>query len=611
MSAKRTLDILTRVRALMKSNGPLQAYIVPWTDVHKSEYLAECDRQRAVLSGFTGSAGTAIVTEEQACLWTDGRYYLQALKEMDSNWTLMKESQPDTPTQSSWLCSSLPRGSTVAVDPSLITHGDWTSLHDHLTSAGHSLIPVPGGIGLVEQVWADRPPRPKNPVTLHPIAYTGRSTVDKLRDLRQMMAKNCTGALVITALDEVAWTLNMRGTDIPFNPVFFAFLIVTQESAHLFIESTKLSVDCTTYLQSPDVNVTVHPYEDVIKFVSALVPGDADKRARIWFGTTTNRALTSSVPETSVFVQTSPVALLKAIKNQTEADGMRQSHIRDGVAVCRYLSWLETVVKAGEKVTEASGASKLEKFRSEMDKYVGLSFQTISSVGPNGAIMHYTPSKEGSDSDVQITSDQLYLCDSGGQYLDGTTDITRTVHFGTPTHHERECYTRVLKGQLQLASAVFPEKIRGNCLDTLARKFLWDVGLDYQHGTSHGIGSYLCVHEGPMGISWRAYPDDPGLEAGMFLSNEPGYYEPGDFGIRLENIVHIVPAKVASSFLTFETVTFVPLQAKMIIKELLTEKEVGEVDEYHRLCKDKLTPLLQKAEHQDVIEWLNAHTKPL
>ncbi|GLV42514.1 Aminopeptidase P [Carabus blaptoides fortunei] len=612
MSAKRAaVEVLSRVRALMQSNGPLQAYIVPWADAHNSEYLAECDTQRAIISGFTGSAGTAVITDAQACLWTDGRYYLQAEQEMDSAWTLMKESLPDTPSQAAWLTSTLPRGSTVAVDFSLITHNAWKSLNDQLHAAGHSLVSVPGNGGLVEQVWETRPARPTNPLMVLSLEYTGRTVADKLRDIRHTMLENGVSALVVTALDEVAWTLNLRGNDIEYNPVFFSYLVITTHATHLFIEDVKVTPEARAHLSQPGVNVTLHPYADVASFIQSLVPSGGDQSAKIWFGTGANRALTSMVPEALCLIQASPVAVMKAIKNKTEADGMRQSHIRDGAAVCRYFAWLESALQAGEKVTEASGARILEKFRSEMDKYVGLSFSTISSIGPNGAVIHYHPSKEGTETDMQITPNEVYLCDSGGQYLDGTTDITRTVHFGTPTQHQKECFTRVLKGQMLLARTIFPERVRGNTLDTLARKFLWDAGLDYQHGTSHGIGSFLNVHEGPMGISWRVYPDDPGLQAGMFLSNEPGYYEAGNFGVRLENIIYIVPAKVSPNFLTFETVTICPVQTKMIVKEMLTAEEIKELNAYHQECREKLIPLLEKAGHKDVIEWLRIQTEPI
>lgn len=290
---------------------------------------------------------------------------------------------------------------------------------------------------------------------------------------------------------------------------------------------------------------------------------------------------------------------------------MRSSHERDGAALVRFFSWLEREVTSGIKHTELSAADQLEQFRSEMDLYAGLSFETISASGPNGAIVHYHCTKE---TDAPITTDQLYLCDSGGQYLDGTTDVTRTLHFGTPTDYEKECFTRVLKGQMSLGCAIFPEKIKGNCLDSFARRFLWDVGLDYQHGTGHGIGHYLNVHEGPMGISWRSYPEDPGLQSGMFLSNEPGYYEDGKFGIRLENIVQVVEAKNTKKpdtrkFLTFETVTMCPIQIKMICKEMLSGEEIKMFNDYHEMVRKKLSSLLTP--YPDALAWLQKETNPI
>lgn len=278
-------------------------------------------------------------------------------------WTLMKESLPDTPSQAAWLTSTLPRGSTVAVDFSLITHNAWKSLNDQLHAAGHSLVSVPGGVGLVEQAWEDRPARPTNPLMVLSLEYTGRTVADKLSDIRQTMAQNAASALVVTALDEVAWTLNLRGTDIQYNPVFFSYLVITADATHLFIEDVKVTPEARAHLSQPGVNVTLHPYADVASFVQSLVPSGGDQTTKIWFGTGANRALTSMVPEALCLIQASPIAVMKAIKNKTEADGMRQSHIRDGAAVCRYFAWLESALQAGEKVTEASGARILEKFR--------------------------------------------------------------------------------------------------------------------------------------------------------------------------------------------------------------------------------------------------------
>lgn len=303
---------------------------------------------------------------------------------------------------------------------------------------------------------------------------------------------------------------------------------------------------------------------------------------------------------------------MKAIKNPVEIEGMKSSHIRDGAALVRFFSWLEREVASGAVVTELSAADRLEQFRSEQEHHVGPSFETISSSGEHAAIVHYKPTPE---SNIAVTDSAPYLCDSGAQYLDGTTDVTRTVHMGTPTDHQKECFTRVLKGQMLMGSAVFPERIKGNCLDSFARKFLWDVGLDYQHGTGHGIGHYLNVHEGPMGISWRVYPDDPGLQAGMFMSNEPGYYEDGSFGVRIEDIVLIVPADTKcpgdKKFLTFETVTMCPIQSKMIKKELLTESEVETLNAYHKTVREKVGPLIEAQKDVEAMEWLIRETKPL
>lgn len=610
---KNTTALLNKLRQLMKDpnlvNEPLNAYIVPWADAHNSEYLADCDKQRAFISGFTGSAGTAIITDNDARLWTDGRYYLQASQELDSNWTLMKESLPTTPTQGAWLCKNLPQGSRVGANPYVMALNRWRPLQEQLQQAGHSLVAVEND--LVAEMWPDRPSRPCNPVKVLPIKYCGKSTAEKLVDVRKSMKEASATVLLLTALDEVAWLLNMRGTDIEFNPVFFGYLIITEETILFFTNRTRLSEEIAEYLASECGSIIIHNYDEV----KCCLKGIASKTTgKIWVSNGTPFAFTSVVPEKSLLAQVTSVCLMKAIKNPTEIAGMRSSHIRDGAALCCFFSWLEQEIQNGtNKITEISAADQLEKFRSEQKHYMGLSFETISSSGKNGAIIHYKPTPE---TDAEITNDLLYLCDSGGQYLDGTTDVTRTMHFGSPTERERECFTRVLKGQIGLASAVFPERIKGNCLDSFARKYLWDVGLDYAHGTGHGIGHYLCVHEGPMGVSWRVYPDDPGMQAGMFVSNEPGYYEDGKFGIRLEDIVQVVEAEIppenridGRKSLTFETVTMCPIQRKMICRKMLTEAEIEKLNCYHQEVREKLTPLL--ADRKDVLQWLERETAPI
>ncbi|RZC33721.1 Peptidase M24 and/or Creatinase N domain containing protein [Asbolus verrucosus] len=613
MTPKPTTNLLKQLRALMQNpqyvQETLEAYIIPSNDAHNSEYLADCDMFRPFISGFTGSAGTAIVTEKEALLWTDGRYFVQASQQLDSNWTLMKEGIPSTPTQGGWLTKNLPLGSRVGVDPKIYTYHMWMPLQSQLEAAGHKLVPVTKN--LVDILWVDRPLRPTNPI--HPLGpqFTGKSVSDKLEAVRAQMKDKKAHFLVLTALDEIAWLLNLRGSDIAYNPVFFSYVVVHHNSFTVFLNPKQVSEEIKQHLTKEAGNnkYEIKSYDEIgnyLKVHSSNLEGSA------WFSENASFALTSIIPSKSLLAEITPIPLMKAVKNSTEIKGMRNAHIKDGAALCCYFAWLEKHVKEGN-ITEVSGAKKLDEFRAQQADFVGPSFPTISSVGPHGAIIHYQPE---ASTDVPITTDTLYLCDSGGQYKDGTTDVTRTFHFGTPTQYEKECFTRVLKGQIKLATSIFPTKIKGNCLDSFAREFLWDVGLDYAHGTGHGIGSYLNVHEGPMGISWRPIADDPGLEANMFLSNEPGYYEDGKFGLRLEDIVQIVEANPPHNFndrgfLTFDTITFCPKQTKMITVDLLTNKEIAYLNDYHKQCRDLLGPVLETQGHLEAKEWLWKETEPL
>ncbi|XP_044750322.1 xaa-Pro aminopeptidase ApepP [Coccinella septempunctata] len=610
MPPKPTGHLLKQLRELMVNNRyvkePLQAYIIPSSDAHSSEYIAACDQYRAFISGFTGSAGTAVVTQDRACLWTDARYYLQASQQLDENWTLMKEGESSTPSISAWLSKNLPDGSNVGVDPRLFMLLKWNIVNRQLVSCGHKLVPVL--TNLTSILWTDRPVRPSNKVFPLGIKYTGKTIAEKLEIIvRDMKEKNCT-TLVISTLDDVAWTLNLRGSDIEYNPLFFAYLVIKRGQVAIFINLNQLSPEVNKHLTEEMGRFTfsVHPYEEIDEYLKQC------EKEKVWFSDSINYHLNSLVPKHNQHIEISPTTLLKAVKNPTEVQGMRNAHIKDGAALCCYLAWLEENVPKGG-VTEMSGAAKLEEFRKLQDDFMGLSFPTISSSGPNGAIIHYQPTKA---SDRPIMTDSLYLCDSGAQFKDGTTDVTRTVHFGTPTSHEMECFTRVLKGQLKLGNAIFPLKIKGNYLDSFARQFLWEVGLDYGHGTSHGIGSFLNVHEGPMGISWRPYPEDPGLEPNMFLSNEPGFYEDGNFGIRLEDIVQIVPASLPYNFnnrgfLTFETITLCPKQTKLIDIELITNEEIELLNDYHHRCREILGPVLQKQGQTQALNWLWKETIPM
>lgn len=482
-------------------------------------------------------------------------------------------------------------------------------LQNQLESAGHKLIPITPN--LIDTIWTDKPKLPCNPVKPHELKYSGRPILDKLTAIRNEMKEKNAKLLVLTALDEIAWFLNLRGSDICYNPVFFAYVIISEDSFTLFIDLKQYTDEIDHHIKSEIGNnsFVVQPYEkihEVLKQSTQTINGF------VWISDTSSYALTSIVPPKLLLTDMSPIALMKAIKNPIEIEGMRNAHIKDGLALCCYFSWLEKVVSY-EKITEISGADKLNEFRKCQKDYMGPSFNTISSVGPHGAIIHYTPSK---NSDAQIVINQLYLCDSGGQYKDGTTDVTRTMHFGTPTDYEKECFTRVLKGQIKLGTAVFPNKIVGNRLDSFARQYLWEVGLDYAHGTSHGIGSYLNVHEDPIEVSWRKTKEDPGLESGMFMSNEPGYYEDGKFGIRLEDIVQVVTAKTPHNFnnrgfLALDTVTLCPIQRKMVKVDMMTASEVEHFNDYHKKCRNILGPLLDEQGQLEAKEWLWKETEPI
>jgi len=618
MAPKDTSYILSSLRKAMKDRKyvaePLAAYIIPSCDAHNSEYLANTDKRREYVSGFTGSAGTAIVTHSQALLWTDGRYYLQAENEMDSNWTLMKDGLPDTPSQADWMATHISSGS-VGVDPAMMTAAAWASMEERLDSAGCQLVAVETNLvdlGWTQDKGSPQPSRPENRVFPLDLQYSGRSWQSKVEEVRRQLKEKDCDAVILSALDDVAWLLNLRGSDIEFNPVFFSYAAVTKKDVVLFLAPSQVSDHLTQALSSDTMEemVTVKDYSHIKDYIRSLV---CNTTGKIWVSDTASQGLVSLIPVKRRYLKVTPVCLMKCIKNDVEIQGFNSSHDRDSAALCQYLSWLERNVDK-EEVTEVTGADKLEKFRAEQENFMGLSFPTISSAGPNGAIIHYRPTLESAR---RITRTELYLVDSGAQYLDGSTDVTRTIHLGTPSQYEKECFTRVLKGAIGLASTIFPNKTKGHCLDSLARLHLWQVGLDYLHGTGHGVGSFLNVHEGPCGISWRVLPKDPGLQAGMILSDEPGYYEDGSFGIRIENLIRVVPVetkysqKSKSGFLTFAPVTVVPIQTKLILAELLTQQELDWLNNYHQTCRDRVGPLLKESGRTSALEWLYRETQPI
>uniref|UniRef100_A0A3Q4M754 Xaa-Pro aminopeptidase 1 n=1 Tax=Neolamprologus brichardi TaxID=32507 RepID=A0A3Q4M754_NEOBR len=579
MSPKITGELLRQLRQAMKNckyfSEPIQAYIIPSGDAHQSEYIAPCDCRREFISGFDGSAGTAIVTEQHAAMWTDGRYFLQAHQQMDNNWTLMKMGLKETPSQEDWLISVLPENSKVGVDPWIIAADQWKNMFKALSSAGHSLVAVQDN--LIDAVWPDRPERPSTQLRSLGLDFTGISWQDKITTLRAKMSERKITWFVATALDEIAWLFNLRGADIEYNPVFFAYTIVGMNTIRFFVDLKRLSDPAAReHLQldspsKPELSIQTFPYESVYTELQAICAalGPKDK---VWICDKASCALTQVIPKTHRSpIPYTPLCLGKAVKNATEIQGMKMAHIKDAVALCELFAWLE---------------KEVSYFFCFQKDFVGLSFPTISSVGPHGAIIHYS---------------------------DGTTDVTRTMHFGTPSAFEKECFTYVLKGHIAVSAAIFPNGTKGHLLDSFARAALWESGLDYLHGTGHGVGCFLNVHEGPCGISYKTFADEP-LEAGMIVSDEPGYYEDGSFGIRLENVVLVVPAKPKYNYrnrgsLTFEPLTLVPIQVKMMNTELLTQKERDWVNEYHRKCREVVGAELERQGRQEALEWLIRETQ--
>uniref|UniRef100_A0A8C2I4G8 Xaa-Pro aminopeptidase 1 n=1 Tax=Cyprinus carpio TaxID=7962 RepID=A0A8C2I4G8_CYPCA len=618
MSPKITVELLRQLRQVMKNSKyitePIQAYIVPSGDAHQSEYIAPCDCRREFICGFNGSAGTAIVTEQHAALWTDGRYFLQASQQMDNNWTLMKMGLKETPSQEDWLISVLPENSKVGVDPWIIAADQWKNMSKALSSAGHSLVAVQDN--LIDVIWEDRPARPSTKLITLGLKHTGLTWQDKVTALRGKMAERKISWFVVTALDEIAWLFNLRGSDIEYNPVFFAYAIIGMSNIKLFVDRKRLMEPVVReHLEldspsKPELTIQCFPYESVYMELQAVCAALAPKE-KMWICDKASCALTQVIPKAHrSAIPYTPLCLAKAVKNPTEIQGMKMAHIKDAVALCELFAWLEKEVSL---CTVYSLEIYLRVFRNVQQKdFVGLSFPTISSVGPNGAIIHYMPLPE---TNRTLSLNEIYLIDSGAQYLDGTTDVTRTVHFGTPTDYEKECFTYVLKGHIAVSAAVFPNGTKGHLLDSFARAALWDSGLDYLHGTGHGVGCFLNVHEGPCGISYKTFADEP-LEAGMIVSDEPGYYEDGSFGIRIENVVLVIPAKTKYNYrnrgsLTFEPLTLVPIQLKMINTDLLTQKERDWVNDYHKKCRETIGAELERQGRKEALDWLIRETQPI
>lgn len=573
-------------------------YFVPATDPHRNEYLPECFERRAWITGFTGSAGDAVIGKNDAYLWTDPRYFLQAEQQLDpALYQLMKQGQGETPAIDRWL-SNQKKPLVFAVDPKIISINQAARIETALQEHGGKLLSVENN--LIDQLWKDRPSMPHTPIRIHGEQFAGESAEKKLQALRTTMIAEGVNAIVITVLDAIAWLFNIRGNDIAYNPLIISYAIVTLETATLFVDLDKVTPNDQRYLET--IPVAAAPYED---FKAAL---NAEK-GHVWVDpNTASLWVKQELREATLFLADSPITLMKAIKNPIEQAGARKAHEIDAIAMIEFLYWLEHNWRSG--VSELQAAEQLSKFRRQDPRCLDLSFSTISGFGPHGAIVHYFVTEKSS---IDITDQSLYLIDSGGQYATGTTDITRTIHLGSPTIIQKHHYTLVLKGHLALRHAIFPQGTRGEHLNAFAHQFLWNEALDFGHGTGHGVGSYLCVHEGPQAITARntGVP----LMPGMIVSNEPGVYLTNQYGIRIENLCLITEkydikesATSHGPFYTLDDLTLVPYCRQLINKEELSKQEIQWVNEYHQRIFKTLAPQLS---NQNLMHWLAEATAPL
>ena len=587
---------LVALRRWMKENA-LTAFIFPSSDPHDSEYVADHWKTREWISGFSGSAGTAVVTLQHAALWTDSRYFIAAAKELaGSGYQLMKERMAGTPSISEWLASELAEyeNPIVGVDGSVNTYADVADLKQSLATKGNMLVRCTDDP--MDVLWHDRPVIPNNKVCLHPLKYAGETTESKLSRIRESLVKQGAAGLLVTALDEIAWVLNLRGSDVHCNPVFVSYLLISSNNATLYINREKLSEDVSEYLSTE--NIDVEEYESVEnglkKYTGKSLLIDVHS---------TNYTLSTAVDSDKIHVGTSPIPMMKAIKNKVEQDGFRAAMLRDGVAMVKFLAWIKGAVEAGGQ-TEITLADRLEALRAEQQHFKGISFDTIVGYEAHGAIVHYEATPE---TDIPIEPHGFVLIDSGAQYEDGTTDITRTIALGELTDEQRRVYTLVLKGHIQLDLCRFPSGACGSQIDAIAREPMWREGYNYLHGTGHGVGSYLNVHEGSHQIrmEWRPAP----LQAGMTVTNEPGLYLEGKFGVRIENTLLIVPAETTAfgDFLKFETLTLAPIDTTPIVLDLLTEEERLWINNYHRRVFESLSPYLAGHERK----WLEEATRSI
>lgn len=585
---KEIKDRIELLRNAMKEAG-VSACIIPGTDPHASEYIADYWKEREWISGFNGSAGTILVTLDNAGLWTDSRYFLQGAQQIEGTGiTLMKMGLPETLDIVPWLMENLKPGDKVGVNAQMFSVNAFASMKSNFNMVGIDLI----SIDLIAKVWTERPALPKNSFFVFDTQYSGVSTQDKLNNLRLALKKERAHVFAMSALDDIAWFFNIRGNDVSFNPVVIAFALVEEDKVSLFVDEDKLTDETRSYFDNQHISIA--PYLSIYDRLKEINPS----KTILIDGAKFNQSLFESIPVACTIRNTmSPVFKLKSIKNDVEMAGVRNAMLKDGVALSKFFIWLERELPTG-KLTEVNIDEKLYEFRSQQEYFKGESFSTIAGFGPHGAIVHYKAEPETA---YVLNDKNILLLDSGGQYLDGTTDITRTVALGTPTIKQKTDFTLVLKGHIALATAIFPVGTRGSQLDILARKSMWNLGINYGHGTGHGVGHFLNVHEGPQNIRMDENPVT--LQVGMFMSNEPGLYRTDEYGIRIENLIHVIPAMNSEfgQFLQFETVTLFPIDQGLIDVEMLTDEELNWLNDYHKKVYNTISPRLTEEER----EWLS------
>ncbi|MBR1394370.1 MAG: aminopeptidase P family protein [Prevotella sp.] len=583
---------IERLRDVMRREH-LGAFVIPSTDPHQSEYVADHWKSREWISGFDGSAGTAVVTLDSAALWTDSRYFLGAERQLHgTEFQLMRLKIEGTPTVAEWIGRACGAGTEVGIDGWCSSAAEVRQLTADLRRQGGLTLRT--NLDPMARIWSDRPAIPQEKVEVFPLEYAGEAAHDKLRRVRQALRERHADGMLMASLDDIAWTLNLRGTDVHCTPVFVGYLLVSSKDATLYINKVKLTPAVEAYLHGEGVGVA--PYEEVTKglkdYFEYNILMDPDE---------VNWALYKTVTREIVEGE-SPVKRMKTVKNATEIAGFRRAMLRDGIAMVKFLKWLDETDVTRE--TELSVGRKLTALRAEQPLFRDISFDTIAGYGTHAAIVHYEATPE---TDIPLEPHGLLLLDSGAQYLDGTTDITRTVALGPLTEEERKIYTLVLKGHIQIELCKFPSGASGTQIDILARRDMWREGLNYLHGTGHGVGTYLCVHEGPhqFRMEWKPAP----LVAGMTITDEPGIYLPGRCGARTENTLLIVPYKETEfgRFLQFESLTLCPIDKRPVIAEMLSAEEAGWLDRYHQTVFDTLAPHLDDDERA----WLQQATAPL